>query len=339
MSLSASPETMIRLAGIDDLPAVTGLYRRCTSLTASQHDDPARAVFHEAEDIHAILAERILDRCLLVAEKQGCLSAAAGIDLDRCCLSELLIPGETVKETLLESLVAATERLAVRFGLLQLSVAPRPATEHLFRALGFETSRVRAAPEPAAVGAAQPSMVRSLRRRQTAYGRRVRALGEAFGIPADYGQRHRLPLQPEATRLASIGFDIVGRDQRLRPRAARAWSRMQRAAMESGISLQAVSAWRSVSYQCQVLERKLAKGLNIEEILQVSAAPGFSEHHSGRAIDITTPGFATLEEEFEHSQAFRWMEQHARDFGFVLSFPRNNRHRLAYEPWHWRFDG
>jgi len=70
-------------------------------------------------------------------------------------------------------------------------------------------------------------------------------------------------------------------------------------------------------------------------ILAVSAAPSYSEHHSEHAIDITSPGYAALEEEFERSPAFAWLQRRAGEFGFTLSYPRGNRHGIAYEPWHW----
>ncbi len=110
---------------------------------------------------------------------------------------------------------------------------------------------------------------------------------------------------------------------------------MRDTAAETGIELQIVSAFRSVEYQLGILRRKLDRGQTIAEILRVSAAPGYSEHHTGRALDITTPGFAALEEQFEHSAAFAWLSTNAQAHGFRLSFPRGNRHGIVYEPWHW----
>jgi LAS superfamily LD-carboxypeptidase LdcB len=97
--------------------------------------------------------------------------------------------------------------------------------------------------------------------------------------------------------------------------------------------------YRSVDYQEKILRKKLDKGQAIDDILQVSAAPGFSEHHSGRAVDVTTPGYPVLEEVFEDSEAFTWLSEHAGTFGFRLSYPRDNRHGVAYEPWHWAWRG
>ncbi|MGH8214836.1 MAG: M15 family metallopeptidase [Rhodanobacteraceae bacterium] len=157
----------------------------------------------------------------------------------------------------------------------------------------------------------------------------------ALGVPRDYGRARRLRLQREPARLVSIGTDIHGREQWLQSRAARALVRMRDTATRDNIELQVVSAFRSIEYQLGILERKLARGLKIEDVLRVSAAPGYSEHHSGRCVDFTTPGFAALEEEFERSRAFGWLQCNAARYGFVLSYPRDNRHGIAYEPWHW----
>lgn len=157
----------------------------------------------------------------------------------------------------------------------------------------------------------------------------------ALGVPRDYGRARKLRMQREPARLVAIGSDIHGRTQWLQPRAARALTRMREAAARDNVQLQIVSAFRSIEYQLAILERKRARGLGIDEILSVSAAPGYSEHHSGRCVDFTTPGFAALEEEFERSPAFRWLQRNAAGYGFTLSYPRGNVHGIAYEPWHW----
>jgi D-alanyl-D-alanine carboxypeptidase len=157
----------------------------------------------------------------------------------------------------------------------------------------------------------------------------------ALGIPRDYGHIRKLRMQREPTRLVPIGADIHGRVQWLQPRAARALARMRRAAADADVQLQVVSAFRSIEYQLGIIERKRARGMGMDEILRVSAAPGYSEHHGGRCVDFTTPGHEALEEEFERSPAFRWLERNATRYGFALSYPRGNPHGIAYEPWHW----
>ncbi|WP_291220137.1 M15 family metallopeptidase [Dokdonella sp.] len=161
------------------------------------------------------------------------------------------------------------------------------------------------------------------------------ATAHALGVPHDYGRSRGLLLVREPERLTAIGLDVHGRMQWLVPRAAAAWKRMHATARDEGIVLEVVSAFRSAEYQLGILRRKLERGLTIEEILRVSAAPGYSEHHSGRVLDLTTPGYEPLEEVFEQSAAFAWLEHNAAAFGFHLSYPRGNPHGIAYEPWHW----
>lgn len=170
---------------------------------------------------------------------------------------------------------------------------------------------------------------------QTVFARRVAELQEQLGIPQDYANRHQLELCEECIHTVSIGKDIFDRDQKMTPEAARAWFNMKGAAAASGVELQAVSAFRSVEYQAGIIKRKLQAGQSIAQILKVSAAPGYSEHHTGRALDISTPGFEPLEEVFENSSAFEWLGKRAGDYGFRMSFPKNNRHGVCYEPWHW----
>ena len=161
-----------------------------------------------------------------------------------------------------------------------------------------------------------------------------------LGVPPDYARVHAWSKVREPQCLVSIGGrDALGHEQRLTPAAARAWTRMRDAAARDGVELRAVSTFRSVEVQSAIVRGKLARGQSIDAILRVNAAPGYSEHHSGRAIDITTPGYAPTEEEFERSSAFAWLMKHARAYGFVLSYPRGNAHALAYEPWHWCWQG
>jgi D-alanyl-D-alanine carboxypeptidase len=167
------------------------------------------------------------------------------------------------------------------------------------------------------------------------YRKRISKIHASLGIAGTAAETSSMPVQMEAGGLVSIGPDIYQREQRMIPGAAKAWCSMVESAASDQVVLQAVSAFRSLDYQAGIIRRKLESGQCIRDILCVSAAPGYSEHHTGRAIDITTPGFAVLEEEFEQSEAFSWLNQHAGRFGFSLSFPRGNPFGVIYEPWHW----
>lgn len=161
------------------------------------------------------------------------------------------------------------------------------------------------------------------------------ALLHALGLPDDYGDQHALALVAEPRRLAFAGLDRYRRPLWLHEDTARAWARMREAARRDGVVLESISGYRSHAYQLGIFRRKLARGQTVEQILAVNAAPGYSEHHSGRALDIGTPGEPPAEESFETTAAFAWLGAHAGAFGFVMSYPRDNPHGIVYEPWHW----
>ena len=166
---------------------------------------------------------------------------------------------------------------------------------------------------------------------------RLQSRLDLLGIDAQaYADRTGLALEPEPDWLAFAGFDRYRRALWLRRDAARAWLAMRDAAMRDGVVLEAISGYRSHDYQLGIFERKQARGLAVEEILAVNAAPGFSEHHSGQALDIGTPGEPPAEESFEATPAFDWLQRNAATHGFAMSYPRDNPHGIVYEPWHWR---
>ncbi|MEO6173481.1 MAG: M15 family metallopeptidase [Arenimonas sp.] len=167
----------------------------------------------------------------------------------------------------------------------------------------------------------------------------VRNILDQLQISPDYGTEHQLVLIPEPSQLAFAGFDRYQRPLWMQAEAAIAWKKMQKAAMVNEVLLEAISGYRGHAYQHGIFKRKLARGQTVQEILKVNAAPGYSEHHSGCAIDIGTPNEPPAEESFENTMTFAWLMKHAPDFGFRLSYPRDNPHNINYEPWHWYFVG
>ena len=168
--------------------------------------------------------------------------------------------------------------------------------------------------------------------------RSLAALHRSLGIPPGYGRSRHLRAFREAdpAKLVFVGRDPSDRKPvHLVPRAAAAWRRMRAAAAAQGITLIPLSGFRSLRRQTLLIRRKLATGRPLDDILRYVAAPGFSEHHTGRAIDIGDPTDINVEESFARTPAFRWLRRHAGDYGFVLSYPRRNPHGIGYEPWHW----
>jgi zinc D-Ala-D-Ala carboxypeptidase len=171
--------------------------------------------------------------------------------------------------------------------------------------------------------------------RQPDYLERIKAIHGELGIPLDYAERREIPLQVEATELMSIGLDDDGRECRLQPKAAAAWNHMRERALVYGIELIPLSGFRSVDRQVEIIRGKLSVGETIEHVLTTMAAPGYSEHHTGNAIDIGTREVLPLEEAFSTTRAYAWLARHGAHFGFHMSYPRNNRLGFVFEPWHW----
>ena len=145
------------------------------------------------------------------------------------------------------------------------------------------------------------------------------------------------PLFIESCRLKQCEDDMFNRKAWLHPAARKAWEKMKTAAHSANIDLLIISAYRSLDYQKQLIQNKINKGISIEEILKSNTLPGFSEHHTGCAIDIGSKNAAVLETKFDQSPAFKWLMNNAKYFNFYLTYPKENKTGIMYEPWHWCF--
>ena len=129
---------------------------------------------------------------------------------------------------------------------------------------------------------------------------------------------------------------------RLQRDAAAELRRLLADARRDGIRLTVVSAFRSVDIQNEVFfNMKSLRNQSADERAKVSAPPGYSEHSTGYAVDLGD-GWApetNLSQSFEQTEAYRWLQNHAARYHFVLSFPAGNSQGVLYEPWHWRFEG
>lgn len=146
---------------------------------------------------------------------------------------------------------------------------------------------------------------------------------------------------PEAPASALKAVSGDGRI-RLRTAAAEKFLAMQAAAKADGVELLPLSGFRSVAEQEYLFfEIKAQRGQVASKRAEVSAPPGYSEHHTGYAIDIgdARDPATNLLESFENTATFAWLQENAAYYSFELSFPRNNPQGISYEPWHWRFVG
>jgi D-alanyl-D-alanine carboxypeptidase len=159
-----------------------------------------------------------------------------------------------------------------------------------------------------------------------------------LGITPERLAKNKLPQQEQAlfSQLEIVDVDLEGRPFILTSRTASAWREMCEAAKGDGITINPASGFRSYLYQKKLIEKQLAAGRALEEILKATAVPGYSEHHTGRAVDLCAEKHI-LEERFHETKTYSWLTERAGRFGFRLSFPRDNEFGMIFEPWHWFF--
>ena len=128
--------------------------------------------------------------------------------------------------------------------------------------------------------------------------------------------------------------------------ACNAFLELQKAAAAENVTVWMQSGYRSVSYQTNLYEKKTnyykQQGYDDAKAKEMAAAivnpPGYSEHNCGLAADLNSPEHTGLDEGFEN---FRWLCQHAGEYGFILRYPKGAEEKteITYEPWHWRYVG
>lgn len=223
-------------------------------------------------------------------------------------------------------------------GTASHALSPRLALAGAFAGIALALAVPATAGAVAATApAAQPWCSATPHAASPAYLARIDQINHSLKIPPDYSSREGLVPEPEAPKLVGAGRDAEGRIVQLDPSAAAALHAMFGAATHDGVTLQVVSAYRSVAYQQHLVRMKLRRGMSIKAALSINTAPGYSEHHSGCAVDLTAPGTAPAEQTFAHTAAYSWLMRRGGEFGFHLSYPQGNQHSIEFEPWHWRY--
>ena len=133
----------------------------------------------------------------------------------------------------------------------------------------------------------------------------------------------------------------LGNDQSLDSRAYSAYNAMVSAAKKDGVSLWAVSGYRSYSKQNRLYNNRVDRSKRENPSLsqaeaeadaaQYVARPGTSEHQLGLAVD-----FNSVETSFADTKAGKWLKEHAAEYGFILRYEKEKQSitKVTYEPWH-----
>lgn len=150
---------------------------------------------------------------------------------------------------------------------------------------------------------------------------------------------HRAYEEAPESELVELSYN---REIQLRATAAAEFEALMVEAEAQGIYPVPLSGFRSVADQQYLFfDLKAERAQSAATRAEVSAPPGYSEHHTGYAIDIGDANFpdTDLEISFEETPTFQWLAQNAPRYSFELSFPEGNPQGIQYEPWHWRYVG
>ena len=109
-------------------------------------------------------------------------------------------------------------------------------------------------------------------------------------------------------------------------------------AKKIGLTIKAMSTYRSYSYQDNLYKKYVTLD-GIEKADTYSARPGYSEHQTGLAIDVFNEKSSYTD--FENTEEYKWMQEHAHEYGFILRFPKEKEQETGYqfEAWHYRYVG
>ena len=151
--------------------------------------------------------------------------------------------------------------------------------------------------------------------------------------------------------------DIVGETYltKMHRETASALKKLQASALQEGIRIEIVSAYRSFQRQKEIFESKYRdytqSGMDaisaIEKIIEYSTIPGTSRHHWGTDLDLIDgnapkPENVLVANHFHGNGPFckmkEWMNLHAESFGFFEVYTDDAyRKGFKYEPWHFSY--
>lgn len=153
-------------------------------------------------------------------------------------------------------------------------------------------------------------------------------------LPKDYESydliRSKVEFLPDTLESAKL----------MRYEAAKALEKLFSKAKRYGVKIYAVSGFRSFKRQREIFKSNYER--DGEKASKYSARPGQSEHQTGLAMDVTCKEVNyELCENFENTDAYRWLKNNIHNFGFILRYPKGKEHITGYtfEPWHLRYVG
>ena len=141
----------------------------------------------------------------------------------------------------------------------------------------------------------------------------------------------------EEENLVLWGHDIYKRKIFISHRSRPYLFSLDSAAKSNDITLLIISGYRSYLKQAQIINNKLESGKPLSQILKENELPGYSQHHTGSAIDICTENDNTLAINFQYSREYKWLIKNAHLYNYYLSYSDTTTSNINFEPWHWYY--
>ncbi len=157
-----------------------------------------------------------------------------------------------------------------------------------------------------------------------------------YGLLVLVNKYNRLPEDFSQYNLVAMDRAYTsGGQQLLAGVAYEKYVEMADAAKKEGLSMRVVSAYRTEAYQGTLYNNKVRTTGKVNAD-NYSARAGHSEHQTGLAVDINSTKFV-----FEYSPEYKWLLNHAHEYGFILRYPKGKEWLTGYsfEAWHYRYVG
>lgn len=166
----------------------------------------------------------------------------------------------------------------------------------------------------------------------------VTTIGQPYELLVLVNKYYQLPEDFKQYNLVNMDKKYTvndGKQYLLSAVAYEKYVQMSDAAKKEGLSMRAISAYRTEDYQRNLYNNYVITSGKVNAD-NFSARPRFSEHQTGLAVDInSTKGI------FEYTSEFKWLQKHAYEYGYILRYPKGKEWitGYSYEPWHYRYVG
>lgn len=181
------------------------------------------------------------------------------------------------------------------------------------------------------------------------HGRELMLLNNYYELPQDFQWNLVRWPSGEAVDAMSLNNKNSDKVQAVDAAAYQPLQQMFAAAKAAGVPLQLVSPYRSINLQDrlfgELVTRNLNAGLSRADAIKKANVQrtftGTSEHNTGLGFDLSFAGNWSVTQSFEQTAQFKWLQQNAAEYGFVLRYAADKVKitGIMYEPWHYRYVG